>query len=96
MLAGAGALQLTSSAPGIDDCVLQAPDHSIFGEEQAYLTGTLTNSAAPVLSSAMQAPDHSIFGEEQGYLAGNGSSEWLWVIDPIDGTKSFITGGCCA
>ncbi|KAI7844648.1 hypothetical protein COHA_001738 [Chlorella ohadii] len=41
---------------------------------------------------AQQAPDHSIFGEEQGYLAGNGSSEWLWVIDPIDGTKSFITG----
>lgn len=41
---------------------------------------------------AERCPDHAIFGEEQGYLAGGGSSEWLWVIDPIDGTKSFITG----
>lgn len=51
---------------------------------------------------AQRCPDHSIFGEEGGYLAGDGSgpsssgsqgtSEWLWVIDPIDGTKSFITG----
>jgi inositol-phosphate phosphatase/L-galactose 1-phosphate phosphatase/histidinol-phosphatase len=39
-----------------------------------------------------QCPDHGIFGEEQGYLAGGSSSEYLWVIDPIDGTKSFITG----
>ncbi|KAL4859039.1 Bifunctional phosphatase IMPL2 [Chlorella vulgaris] len=39
-----------------------------------------------------QCPDHGIFGEEQGYLAGSGGSEYLWVIDPIDGTKSFITG----
>lgn len=28
----------------------------------------------------------------QGYLAGGPESEWLWVVDPIDGTKSFITG----
>ncbi|KAL4459043.1 hypothetical protein ABPG75_013908 [Micractinium tetrahymenae] len=41
---------------------------------------------------AERCPDHAIFGEEQGYLAGGSSSEWLWVIDPIDGTKSFITG----
>lgn len=44
-------------------------------------------------------PDHGIFGEEQGYLAGGAGSEFLWVLDPIDGTKSFITGRarrpCC-
>lgn len=44
---------------------------------------------------AERCPDHAIFGEEQGYLAGGASSEWLWVIDPIDGTKSFITGRRC-
>lgn len=42
-------------------------------------------------------PHHSIFGEEQGYTQGSSSSSddgsYLWVIDPIDGTKSFITGG---
>ncbi|KAF8059378.1 HISN7 [Scenedesmus sp. PABB004] len=36
-------------------------------------------------------PEHSVFGEEAGLsLAGDG--RWLWVLDPIDGTKSFITG----
>lgn len=36
-------------------------------------------------------PDHGIFGEEAGYEAGS-SDDYVWVLDPIDGTKSFITG----
>ncbi len=35
-------------------------------------------------------PDHSIIGEEFGHSAG--SSNYTWILDPIDGTKSFITG----
>ena len=35
-------------------------------------------------------PDHGIHGEEHGRVAG--SSPCTWVIDPIDGTKSFILG----
>ncbi len=35
-------------------------------------------------------PDHGIFGEEHGSV--NAGAEWVWVLDPIDGTKSFITG----
>ncbi|MEC9347730.1 MAG: inositol monophosphatase family protein [Pseudomonadota bacterium] len=35
-------------------------------------------------------PDHGIIGEEFG--ATNGGAEWVWHLDPIDGTKSFITG----
>jgi inositol-phosphate phosphatase/L-galactose 1-phosphate phosphatase/histidinol-phosphatase len=35
-------------------------------------------------------PDHGIFGEEYG--AENADAEHVWVLDPIDGTKSFITG----
>ncbi|MBX9589355.1 MAG: histidinol-phosphatase [Hyphomonadaceae bacterium] len=35
-------------------------------------------------------PAHGLFGEEHGREAG--SSDLTWVIDPIDGTKSFITG----
>lgn len=38
-------------------------------------------------------PDHAIFGEEEGIeLGAGGEQEWMWVFDPIDGTKSFITG----
>ncbi|CAE7819572.1 HISN7 [Symbiodinium sp. KB8] len=35
-------------------------------------------------------PSHGIIGEEFGSLRQN--AEWVWVLDPIDGTKSFITG----
>lgn len=36
--------------------------------------------------------DHSIFGEEAGVSVGKDGNQYCWVIDPIDGTKSFITG----
>ena len=39
---------------------------------------------------AQNAPDHGILGEEYG--PERLDSEWVWVLDPIDGTKAFITG----
>lgn len=35
-------------------------------------------------------PNHGIIGEEFGNV--NEDSEFQWVLDPIDGTKSFISG----
>jgi inositol-phosphate phosphatase / L-galactose 1-phosphate phosphatase / histidinol-phosphatase len=35
-------------------------------------------------------PDHGIHGEEFG--VDNPDAEFVWVLDPIDGTKRFITG----
>jgi len=35
-------------------------------------------------------PDHGVMGEEHG--THRGDAEWLWVLDPIDGTRAFITG----
>lgn len=35
-------------------------------------------------------PDHAILGEESGSHAG--SCGWRWIIDPIDGTTSFLRG----
>ena len=35
-------------------------------------------------------PEHGIIGEEYG--STNETAEFIWVIDPIDGTKSFATG----
>ena len=34
-------------------------------------------------------PDHAILGEEFGR---EGSGEFLWLVDPLDGTKSFVRG----
>jgi len=35
-------------------------------------------------------PEHGILGEEHG--AERTDAEFVWVLDPIDGTKSFISG----
>jgi inositol-phosphate phosphatase/L-galactose 1-phosphate phosphatase/histidinol-phosphatase len=39
---------------------------------------------------ARHVPGHGVFGEEHG--AERTDAEYVWVLDPIDGTKAFITG----
>ena len=34
-------------------------------------------------------PQHAFYGEEEGR---EGDGDYLWLIDPIDGTKSFVRG----
>jgi myo-inositol-1(or 4)-monophosphatase len=36
-------------------------------------------------------PEHTIFGEEMGY-EGPEDNDWIWYLDPIDGTSNFIFG----
>ena len=57
-------------------CVAQAADRAAEAAMRALLH--------------LRLPSHGVFGEEGGLEAGAG--EWTWVLDPIDGTKSFITG----
>jgi myo-inositol-1(or 4)-monophosphatase len=35
-------------------------------------------------------PDHALFGEEG--IAGNQTSEYQWIVDPIDGTVNYFYG----
>ena len=35
-------------------------------------------------------PEHAIYGEEG--IAGDQSSEWQWIVDPIDGTVNYFYG----
>ena len=54
---------------------------------------TAADRGAEELMRAMIAkkfPSHGIIGEEFG--TERGDAEFVWVLDPIDGTKSFITG----
>lgn len=46
--------------------------------------------AEKVMREMIQArfPDHGIVGEEFG--TERGDAEYVWVLDPVDGTKSFI------
>ena len=49
-------------------------------------------AAETALRAAIAArfPEHAIFGEEFGGATGGDGP--LWIIDPVDGTKSFISG----
>ncbi len=35
-------------------------------------------------------PTHGVIGEEYGTIRAD--AEWVWVLDPIDGTRAFVTG----
>lgn len=39
---------------------------------------------------ASHVPEHGIYGEEHG--RDRLDADYVWVLDPIDGTRSFITG----
>lgn len=47
--------------------------------------------AEDVIRSALKQafPDHAILGEERGR---EGEGAFLWLVDPLDGTKSFVRG----
>ncbi len=36
-------------------------------------------------------PEHAFLGEEEGVI-GNRESEYIWIVDPLDGTKNYING----
>lgn len=61
---------------------------------EAYDPVTLADQQAETAIREMIAaeyPDHGVLGEEHGQHKG--SSPCHWVLDPIDGTRAFITGG---
>lgn len=46
--------------------------------------------AAMRLAIAARHPGHGIFGEEYGHERPD--APWQWILDPVDGTKSFVAG----
>lgn len=39
---------------------------------------------------AVAFPDHGVLGEEMAHARAD--ADWIWTIDPIDGTRAFIAG----
>jgi myo-inositol-1(or 4)-monophosphatase len=63
------------------------------GGAKGYDPVTVADQAAESVirdEIARMHPTHGIRGEEHGWQRG--SSNYTWVIDPIDGTRSFILG----
>ena len=68
------------------------------GVENKSLSGSFdpVTAADRAAEAAMRAliketfPEHGVIGEE--FAAERPEAEYVWVLDPIDGTKSFICG----
>lgn len=68
-------------------------NHSVSVESKADASPvTIADREAETLLREMiqkRFPDHGIVGEEFGNV--NADAEWVWSLDPIDGTKSFMS-----
>ena len=61
------------------------------GRERSHRTSQ--PAAQPVtLTHECRFPDHAIIGEEFGTKGDPETSEWCWVLDPIDGTRDYTVG----
>ena len=78
--AGAVVLRYFQTGLDADDKADQSPVTVADREAEAVMRALL----------AARAPSHGIIGEEHG--RENAGAEYVWVLDPIDGTKAFLTG----
>lgn len=61
------------------------------GDNNQVLTETDLEIGKLIVSKIRDAyPDHSIIDEEAGVIDNN--LEYIWVVDPIDGTSNFANG----
>ena len=58
-----------------------------------FVTEVDRAAEAAVIETLLAAyPGHGIFAEESGRAHGAKDSEFVWIIDPLDGTTNFIHG----
>ena len=56
-----------------------------------FVTQIDKEAEATIIESIKKSyPEHSFIGEESGILKGD--EDFIWVIDPLDGTTNFIKG----
>jgi len=55
-----------------------------------FVTDVDRKAEAEIIATVRRShPDHAFLGEETG---ASGDSEYLWIIDPLDGTTNFLHG----
>ncbi len=58
-----------------------------------FVTEVDKAAAAAIIDTLLAAyPGHGILAEESGSARGARDSEYVWIIDPLDGTTNFIHG----
>lgn len=87
----AKAVEITVAASAIPTAFFRKPLELVAKEDESPVTIADRNTEAFIRDRLAEAfPRDGLFGEEFGVQEG--TSEALWIIDPIDGTRSFITG----
>ncbi len=84
--------QLLNLSGGIIRPYFNNPSLEVQTKEDATPVTLADREAEQAIRDAIrqQFPDHGIIGEEFGNESED--AEWVWVLDPIDGTKSFVAG----
>lgn len=87
----AKAVEVTVKASAIPMAHFRKPLELVAKEDESPVTIADRDTEAFIRRCLAEAfPEDGLFGEEFGSQPGE--NEALWIIDPIDGTRSFITG----
>jgi len=70
------------------DDIAELTDKDEFGDVVTEVDHLAEAIILPLIQASF--PDHAIHSEEAGSLGGD--SDWLWLIDPLDGTNNFAIG----
>lgn len=86
------ALEVVEAAGKLTQSFFRSPDLEIMAKEDGTPVTQADQGAERLIRDAIAAefPNDAIMGEEYG--ATDAASGRQWVIDPIDGTKSFAAG----
>lgn len=77
---------ISQSADRLDSNLIQSKG------QHDYVTEIDTRSEQCIIDIIKEAyPSHSFLAEESG-ASGKNNNDYLWIIDPIDGTTNFIHG----
>jgi myo-inositol-1(or 4)-monophosphatase len=84
-----------AAARDASDLILHANEIDRETSNKSTITDLVTQTdknAERVIKDDILAkfPDHTILAEESGKISSN--SDFLWVIDPLDGTTNFVHG----
>lgn len=79
--AGKITLRYFQSGVAVDRKADESPVTVADREAEAFLRAAI----------AARYPGHAVIGEEDG-LSGDAGASYRWVLDPIDGTRSFVRG----
>lgn len=87
----AAAQRAADAAEAITRPRYRAQDFSVVTKADATPVTEADREAEAAIKRVLREafPDHACYGEEEGR---EGDGEFLWLIDPIDGTKAFVRG----